>query len=486
MTDFPEKEKDFAAESDEERLLRQLQHSEATLFEQLAAEEPPIDDEDTARSATQPNPVVLNGQNGHGKWQRYLGGILLFAALILGIAAGLIVLMDEDESGDSDTETVQSTQVPEEIAGMPDDVGITPTEIRRPVATEEASAEPPSQTLPPTRQPTQAGNSGSGIAVASINLPTAAVDEQALALMTPVANLADDGNAVVRNNLSITVGSAETIGRELQTYTVKSGDTIKSISELYNLDECSLVWSNERRVVSPLRPGNQLVIPPTDGVLERIMVSKSISEVAEETNVDPYDIIESPYNTVLFGARPDSILPEGTLIMVPDGDGGNCNIWEAKPLAAGATSGAGGTTYTNYSLWGCTVDNLNPGGFPGGHPIPSRSYTFFRGFTPGHPAVDLAGTVGESIAATGAGTVIYAGSVSGGYGNVVVIAHAGATRFSLYAHLNSVNVRCGQEVSPGQTIGTLGNTGNSSGPHLHYEIRDANFNPMDPCFTISC
>jgi murein DD-endopeptidase MepM/ murein hydrolase activator NlpD len=50
----------------------------------------------------------------------------------------------------------------------------------------------------------------------------------------------------------------------------------------------------------------------------------------------------------------------------------------------------------------------------------------------------------------------------------------------MYGHLNNVNVRCGQQVSAGANIGTSGNTGNSSGPHLHFEIRDANWNTRNP------
>ena len=72
----------------------------------------------------------------------------------------------------------------------------------------------------------------------------------------------------------------------------------------------------------------------------------------------------------------------------------------------------------------------------------------------------------------------YAGWSNYGYGNVVVIAHGPA--FTIYGHLDSYSVRCGQTVSAGTTIGGVGNTGNSSGPHLHFEVRDANFNPRNP------
>jgi lysostaphin len=112
----------------------------------------------------------------------------------------------------------------------------------------------------------------------------------------------------------------------------------------------------------------------------------------------------------------------------------------------------------------------------------SGRYTFFRGFSPSHTGVDLAADIGTPVVAAGSGVVIFSGVSQYGYGNVIVIAH-GST-FTLYGHLESRSVRCGQDVSQGQVIGEVGNTGNSSGPHLHFEIRNANFDPIDPIYTI--
>jgi murein DD-endopeptidase MepM/ murein hydrolase activator NlpD len=98
----------------------------------------------------------------------------------------------------------------------------------------------------------------------------------------------------------------------------------------------------------------------------------------------------------------------------------------------------------------------------------------------GHEGVDLSPTmgIGEPVHAAGAGTVAYAGWNNYGYGYVVVIGHG--AYFSLYGHLNTYSVRCGQSVSAGQVIGAVGNTGNSSGPHLHFEVRDADWNARNP------
>ncbi|MFJ8078461.1 peptidoglycan DD-metalloendopeptidase family protein [Streptomyces sp. NPDC096176] len=86
-----------------------------------------------------------------------------------------------------------------------------------------------------------------------------------------------------------------------------------------------------------------------------------------------------------------------------------------------------------------------------------------------HTGVDFAASSGTSVKAVGAGTVVSAGW-SGSYGNEVVIQHTDGT-YSQYAHLSSLGVSSGQSVSGGQQIGLSGSTGNSSGPHLHFEIR---------------
>ncbi|MER7111388.1 M23 family metallopeptidase [Streptomyces sp. NPDC000229] len=86
-----------------------------------------------------------------------------------------------------------------------------------------------------------------------------------------------------------------------------------------------------------------------------------------------------------------------------------------------------------------------------------------------HTGVDFAASSGTTVKAVGAGTVVSAGW-SGAYGNEVVIQHTDGT-YSQYAHLSSLSVSSGQSVSGGQQIGLSGSTGNSTGPHLHFEIR---------------
>lgn len=94
-----------------------------------------------------------------------------------------------------------------------------------------------------------------------------------------------------------------------------------------------------------------------------------------------------------------------------------------------------------------------------------------------HAGVDIAAPTGTPIWAAKAGTVIFAGQQSG-YGNVVILSHGGGLT-TLYAHQSQLHASEGQQVAQGDTIGAVGNTGRSTGPHLHFETRYGG-SPRDP------
>jgi len=104
---------------------------------------------------------------------------------------------------------------------------------------------------------------------------------------------------------------------------------------------------------------------------------------------------------------------------------------------------------------------------PSGRPVVGGRLT--QGSRAGHTALDIAVPVGTPIKTTMDGRVVHAGWNTQGYGNLVIVEN-GAYR-TYYAHLSSIPVSVGDTVNAGTTIGLSGNTGNSTGPHLHYEIR---------------
>jgi murein DD-endopeptidase MepM/ murein hydrolase activator NlpD len=115
------------------------------------------------------------------------------------------------------------------------------------------------------------------------------------------------------------------------------------------------------------------------------------------------------------------------------------------------------------------------------HPMPGAATTSCYGMRWGvvHAGVDLASPAGTPIRSVGAGTVTDAGWVFGGYGISVVVDHHNGV-YTHYAHMSEAAVSPGDSVSPGQTIGYEGSTGDSTGPHLHFEVHSGMWNQIEP------
>lgn len=116
--------------------------------------------------------------------------------------------------------------------------------------------------------------------------------------------------------------------------------------------------------------------------------------------------------------------------------------------------------------------------FTGDWPISQRfgeTYTNPKG----HTGIDYACPIGTTILASDDGVVKFAGYDHTGYGNCVIIQH-NDTKATLYAHLSTIKVAVNQHVRQGEKIGESGNTGNSTGPHLHFEMRGPDGKPFDP------
>lgn len=126
------------------------------------------------------------------------------------------------------------------------------------------------------------------------------------------------------------------------------------------------------------------------------------------------------------------------------------------------------------SVQGKSAVNQGPKTEPSGRPVGG---VLTQNFHPGHNGLDFGIVVGTPVEATMDGKVVHAGWNNQGYGNLVIVDNG--TYKTYYAHLSSIPVSVGDSVTAGTTIGLSGNTGNSTGPHLHYEIRQNNV-PIDP------
>jgi murein DD-endopeptidase MepM/ murein hydrolase activator NlpD len=276
------------------------------------------------------------------------------------------------------------------------------------------------------------------------------------------------------------------------TYTVKSGDTLRTIAEKFGIEQNTIIWSNDRFYVNAMRVGMELNVPPVDGVYLRVQEPQTVAEVAQTYAVDPYAIIDSEYNS-LFGASPQTILPDGLYVVVPGGTGSTEPIyWDpgivmktsssfttdgSNPVGTGVSTGGATASFAVGDPGSCGEQPISGGSPPTGAPL-RRNYTITQDYSWNHGGIDLAVPEGTPVYAAGSGTVIFSGWSTWGYGYTVVIAHGNT--LSIYGHLNGAFVGCGAVVSAGQNIAVTGSSGRSSGPHLHFEIRGPGGSPVNP------
>lgn len=240
------------------------------------------------------------------------------------------------------------------------------------------------------------------------------------------------------------------------TYTVVPGDNVETIAQRFGLLPTTIVWSNRDVEDNPdvLRVGQVLTILPVDGIWYTVEADDTLSGIAERFKVKVEDILNSPLNNLSSGAN---LLP-GTRIVVPGG---------VKPFVPRVVQADVGRLPVNRpsSYTGAAPRAAGSGAFA----WPTRG-VISQGFRYYHRAIDIANAIGIPIAAADGGYVIYAGWSEVGYGYMVQIDHGNGFT-TLYAHLSQWYVDPGQPVSRGQIIGAMGSTGNSTGPHLHFEIR---------------
>ncbi len=263
------------------------------------------------------------------------------------------------------------------------------------------------------------------------------------------------------------------------TYVVRKGDTLSSIAERFGLKVETIFWSNVEvldRDPHNLRPGMELTIPPQDGVLYEWQEGDTLQKVAEKFEVEPEAIVDYPSNnldpTLLVNEEASKDIEPGTLLFIPGAKTEDID-WTLprfirERLAFSRLKGPGECGPIGYGPIGSYTFIW-----------PTTVYRVSQGFSSAHPAIDIPGAVGLPIFAADHGVVVYAGWHNGGYGYVIVVDHGNGWQ-SLYAHLSSIIAGCGTEVYQGQIIGSMGSTGRSTGPHLHFELMHQVYGKVNP------
>jgi murein DD-endopeptidase MepM/ murein hydrolase activator NlpD len=241
----------------------------------------------------------------------------------------------------------------------------------------------------------------------------------------------------------------------ITTYTVVAGDTISEIAENFGISSNTIRWANNLPINAKIKIGQKLVILPVTGVKYVVKSGDTISAIATKFDADKDEILD--FNDLDNANK----IKVGMELIIPDAEPLVVNtvkqvpkINSTTPVATPNISQNTKTVESNYFIM----------------PIPGSVLT--QGIH-GYNGVDFGAPIGTQVIASASGTVIVAKDANkwnGGYGYYVVIEHENGTQ-TLYAHLSKLNVDVGQNVSQGEQIALSGNTGRSTGPHLHFEVR---------------
>ncbi len=263
----------------------------------------------------------------------------------------------------------------------------------------------------------------------------------------------DDSHVLLMTQDSALVGTQNPIGTllsdaprgEILVYTVLDGDVPGAIAARFGITLNTLLWANNLKNSNLIRPGDKLVILPVSGVKYTVKQGDTIGAIARVFKGDIEEILR--FN----GLAIDAEIKPGEVLIIPNGE---LPSQSPTPLVSLSLK-TGLPAHDGYYV----------------RPIQGGKRS--RGIH-GYNAVDLASTCGLPVfaAASGQAIVVRLSGWNGGYGIYLVVSHPNGTQ-TLYGHMSGVAVAAGANIAQGEVIGAIGSTGNSTGCHVHFEVRGA-------------
>jgi len=263
------------------------------------------------------------------------------------------------------------------------------------------------------------------------------------------------GAAVAKPQIIQTAESQVFVSQDKITkYIVKSGDTVSAISKKFKVSVDTILWQNNLRPTSRIRPGDALEILPISGLTYKVRWGQTLGGIAAKYGVEANEILKAN------GLSDPSSLRANQILIIP---GAKKASYYAQPTYVSAapvssvkklfaTPGPSPASSATGMIW----------------PAAARHITQYYSWR--HSGLDIGGKIGTALYASDTGTVTTAKcGWNGGYGCYIDINHGTGIK-TRYAHNSKLIVGVGAQVTKGQTIALMGSTGRSSGPHVHFEV----------------
>jgi hypothetical protein len=254
------------------------------------------------------------------------------------------------------------------------------------------------------------------------------------------------------------------------TYRLQEGDDLLVLALEWGIDSeaISCVTRSGQEPLSGLLPGQVIMIPNPRYRCHTVQPGETVEQIAQDYSVAVETLLDEPWNQVETDAE---ALKPGRRLLILDGNRPDLASLHLGPGMAGSAA------LSQPSAPPDATPPKQPAVWPYGDgqfiwPLPQGVIS--QGFRAGHRALDIAAPIGTPVYAADNGIVLKSGYTTDGYGGRVIIDHQ-IDYITLYAHLSQALVEAGDVVQKGQLIGYVGSTGNSTGPHIHFELRDFGF-----------
>ena len=242
----------------------------------------------------------------------------------------------------------------------------------------------------------------------------------------------------------------------ISLYEVKEGDSLSTIAQLFGISVNTIVWANDLEDHT-IHPGETLLIFPMNGIEYTVKNGGTIEDIAKKYKADAQEI--ASYNGLALNTE----LKKGDTLFIPD----------AEMETVEEDTSAESSSKTKTSTPKVVTSKFKQIESAGYFILPVNGCIKTQGLHgPYNSAVDIGCPVGTPVHAAADGTVIRADATgyNGGYGKVIILSHPNNVQ-TIYAHLSEIDVELGDKVTQGEVMGKTGNTGESTGPHIHFETR---------------